>query len=77
MQASGMLALSAPVASSEMLWYSGLRFMTLVAAVCCDGTGWSLRSHHSSLIAMVGGVSPTTMLKEKATMWPSSTVLLA
>ena len=77
MQASGVLALSAPVIASGMLWYSGLSFLTLAAAVCCDGTGRSSRSHHSSLIAMVGAVSPTTMLREKATMWLSSAVLLA
>ena len=77
MQAIGMLAISAPVASSGMLWSSGLRLLTLVAAVCCDGRGRSLRSHHSSLIAIVGGVSPVTMLREKVTMWQSSVVLLA
>ena len=77
MQASGMLALSAPVISSGMLWYSGLIFLTSVAAVCWYSTSRSLRSQHSLLIAMVGGVSPATILREKATMWLSSAVLLA
>ena len=77
MQASGMLSLSDPDASSGMLWSSGLSLLTLVDAVHCDGTGRSSRSHHSLLIAMVGGVSPATMLREKAKMWPSSAVLLA
>ena len=77
MQASGMLTISDPFDSSGMLWSSGLSFMTSVAAVCSDGTGRSSRSHHSLLIGMVGGVSPTTMSREKATVWPSSTVLLA
>ena len=77
MQASGMLSLSAPAAASGMLWSSGLSLVTSVPAVCCDGTGKSSRSHHSSLLAMVGGVSPDTMSQEKATMWPASAVLLA
>ena len=68
MQESGMLTLSAPAASSGMLWYSGLSLLTSVAAICCDGTGRSSRSQHSSLIAMVGGVSPATMSREKVTM---------
>ena len=57
MQASGMLTLSDPVTSFGMLWSSCLSFMTSVAAVCFDGTGRSSRSHHSLLIAMVGGGS--------------------
>ena len=77
MQAIGILALSAPVTSSVMLWSSGLIFLNLVDAVCCNGMGWSSRSHHLSLIVMVGGMYPTTMLQEKATMWSSSVVLLA
>ena len=77
MQASGMLSLSALVTSLGMLWPSGLSLLTLVAAVCCDGTGHSSRSHHSLLIAMVVGVSPATMLGENTTMWPSSAVMLA
>ena len=76
MQASGVLARSAPVAVSGVLWSSGLSFMTSVAAVCCDSTGRSSRSHHSFLIVMVVGVSPATMSQEKLTMWPSSAVLL-
>ena len=52
-----MLALYTPVTSLGMLWSSSLSLLTSVAAVFCDGTGRSLRYHHSSLIAMVGGVS--------------------
>ena len=76
-QASGMLALSAPVASLVMMWSSGLILLTLVAAVCYDGTGRSLRSHHSSLFSMVGGLSPAKMSRQQPKMWPSSVVLLA
>ena len=76
MQASGMLTFSAPVAASGMLWSSGMSFLTSMAAVCCDGTDRFSRSHHSLLITMVGDVSPDTMYWEKATMWPSSAVLL-
>ena len=76
MQASGMHALSAPAADSGMLWSSGLSLVNSEAAVCCDGKAWSSRSHHSFLIAMVGGVSPEMISREKATMWPPSAVLL-
>ena len=61
MQVSGTQAQSAPFSASGMLWYSGMILVTLVTAVCCDGTGRSLRSHHSSVIVMVGDVSPATM----------------
>ena len=71
-----MLALSDPVANLGMLWSFGLSLMTSVAAVCCDDMSRFLRSHHSLLIAMVGGVPPATMSLEKATVWPSSAVLL-
>ena len=76
MQASGTQAQSAPFSASGMLWYSGLILVTLEAAVCCDGTGRSSRSHHSLLIAMVGGVSPAKMSREKAIMWPPIAVVL-
>ena len=69
--------LSAPVTSSGMLWSSGLSLLTSVAAIYWDRTGRSSWSHHSSLIAMVGGVSPATMSRKKAMMWLSSAVLLA
>ena len=72
-----MRALSAPVAASGMLWYSGLILVTSESDVCCDGTVRSSRSRHSSLIAVVGGVPPATISREKATIWPSSVVLLA
>ena len=55
---------------------SGMGLVTSGAAICCGGTGRSLRSYQPSLIAMVGGVSPSTMLRDKAIMWPSSVVLL-
>ena len=77
MQASVMHALSASVAASGMMWCSGLILMTSEASVCCDGTGRSSRSHHSSLISMVGGVSPATMSRKKVKMWPLSSVMLA
>ena len=77
MQVIDMIDLSAPVTSSGMLCSSGLILLTSMDAVCCDGTGRYSQSHHSSLITMVGGVSPATMLREKATMWPSSAVLLS
>ena len=77
MQASGMLARSAPVTSSGMLWSSGLSLWTSVTAVFCEGTVRSSWFHNSLLIEMMGGVSPTTMSREKETMWSSSAVLLA
>ena len=58
MQASGMLTISAPVTYFGMMWSSDLSLLTSVVAVCSDDTGRSLWSHHLSLIAMVGGVSP-------------------
>ena len=76
MQAIGMRAHSAPAAASYMLSSSGLILVTSEAAVCCDGTGRSSRFHHSLLIAMVGGVSPAKMSREKAIMWPPIAVVL-
>ena len=76
MQASGMRDLYVPAAASGMLWSSGLILVTLEAAVCCDGTGCSSRSHHALLIAMVVGVSHATMSRYKATMWLSISFLL-
>ena len=72
-----MRACSATAAASGMLCSYGFSLVTSEAAVCCDGMGRSSRSHQSSLIAIVGGVSPATMSREKAKMWPSSTVLFA
>ena len=76
MQASGMLTISAPVTYFGMMWSSDLSLLTSVVAVCSDDTGRSLWSHHSLLIAMVDGVSPATMSREKAKMWLSCAVLL-
>ena len=72
-----MRAVSIPVTAWGIQVSSGRILLILEASVICDGTGWCLRFHHSSLMAMVGGVSPTAMLQEKAAMWPLSAVLLA
>ena len=71
-----MRDLSAPAAASGMLWSSSPILVTSEAAVCCNGTERYSRSHRSSMIVMVGGVSSATRLREKATMWSSSAVLL-
>ena len=47
------------------------------AAVCGDGTVRSSRSHQLGLIVTVEGVSPATISREKATMWPLRAVLFA
>ena len=75
MQASGMLACSATATSLVMMCLSVRSLDTLVLYVCGDVTVRSSRSHQLGLIAMVGGVSPATMSREKAAMWPSSAVL--
>ena len=68
MQVSGMQACSATAAVLGVLWSSGMSLVTSEAAVCCDGMGQSSMSHQLSIIAMVGGVSPATMSREKVTM---------
>ena len=77
MQASRMHACSANASASEMLCSSGHRLVTLEAAVCGNETRRSSRSHQLGLVGMLGGVSPATFSREKATMWLSSAVLIA
>ena len=77
MQDRGMRAVSVPVTTWGVPVSSGRILLILEAAVICDGTGWSSWFQHSWSIAMVGGVLPVTMLREKATIWPLSAVLLA
>ena len=77
MQASGMHAFSANASASEMLCSSGHSLVTLEAAVCGNETRRSSRSHQLVLVGMLGGVSPATFSREKATMWLSSAVLIA
>ena len=77
MQARNMQAVSVLVTSWGMPVYSGQILLISEAAVICDGIGWSSRFYHSSLMAMVGGVLPATMSREKATMWTLRAALLA
>ena len=66
-----------PVTASGMLVSPGWRLETSESAFCCVGTGRSSWFYHYSSMAMVGGVFPATILREKATMRPSSAVLFA
>ena len=66
MQARGMRAVYSPLTASGMLKSSGQILLISEAAVSFDGMGRSSRSHQSSLMVMVGGVSPATMSQEKA-----------
>ena len=56
-----------------MMGSAGCIFSTSVAYVCGKGTGKYSISHKLGLVDMVGGVSPSTMSREKATMCPLST----
>ena len=76
-QARVRQVVSAPVAASRMLVSPGPSLETSDSAFCYVGTGWSYWFHHSSSMAMAGGVFPVTMPQEKATMRPSRAVLFA
>ena len=77
MQACVRRLVSAPVAASGMLVSPGRSLETSESASCSIGTGRSSWFHHSSSMAMVSGVFPATMSREKATIRPSSAVLFA
>ena len=77
MQARSMRAVSVTSTALEIMGSSGLSLLISEAALSCDGTGRSSRSHQSPSMAMVGGVSHATMFRKKATMWPLSAVLFA
>ena len=71
-----MLACWTTTATSSMLLSDESSFSTLVAAVIGETTGWSLRSHQSRFIVMVGYVASDTMSWENVTMCLPKAVLL-
>ena len=75
MQACGMGVVLDPVAASGMLVSSSRSLVISEFSFCSVGTGRSLWFHHSSSMAIVGGVSPGKMSREKATIRPLSAVL--
>ena len=77
MQARVRQVVLAPVAASVMLASSGRSLVTSEFSFCYVGTGRSLWFHHSSSMAMVGGVFPATMSREKAAIRLLSAVLFA
>ena len=77
MQACVRRVVSAPVAALVILVSSGRSLETSEFAFCSVGTGRSSWFHHSSSMAMVDGVFPAKMLREKATIRLSSAVLFA
>ena len=77
MQARVRRVVLAPVAALGMIVPSGQSLETSEFAFCSVGTQRSLLFHHSLSVAMVGGVFPETMSREKANIRPSSAVLFA
>ena len=77
MKARVRRVVSAPVAALGILVSPGWILDTLESDFCSVGMGRSSWFHNYSSMAMVVGVFPATMSREKATMRPSSAVLFA
>ena len=77
MQARVRRVVLAPGAASGILVSPVRSLETSESALGSVGMGRSSWYHHFSFMEMVGGVFPATMLREKATMRPSSAVLFA